>query len=121
MIFGGKPRIILEKIIRGELLLFISEPILSELAAVLQRPKFGFPAAIVNQFVTELNGISELIRPSQKIIEIRSDDADNRVLECAVEADAAYIISGDMHLLELKEYQSIQVMSPQQFLDMNAE
>jgi putative PIN family toxin of toxin-antitoxin system len=116
LLFGGNPREILGRAIRGELKLCISESILSELGAVLQRPKFGFPPAIVNQIVTELGAISELVRPSEQIRLIEADEADNHVLECAVEARAEYIVSGDAHLLELKEYRSIQVVSPQKFL-----
>ena len=117
LLFGGRPRIILEKVVRRELTLCISEPILAELAGVLQRPKFGFGATAVNQIVAELSAISELIRPSQEFAVIGADQADNRVIECAVEANAEYIISGDMHLLALKEYGSIQVVSPQAFLE----
>ena len=116
LMFGGNPREILDRAIRGELRLCISESILSELGAVLRRPKFGFPPSIVNQIVTELVAISELVIPSQRIRLIEADKADNHVLECAVEARAECIVSGDAHLLELREYKTIQVVSPQQFL-----
>mgnify|MGYP000433292301 CR=1 FL=1 len=99
------------------MILCISEPILSELSGVLQRPKFGFSPAIVNQIMTELNAISVLVRPKEEITEIKMDGADNRVPECAVEANADYIVSGDAHLPELRGYESIQVVSPQQFMD----
>ena len=116
LLFGGNPREILNRTIRGDLKLCISEAILSELGAVLQRPKFGFAAALVNQISMELSSISELANPREKIRLIEADEADNHVLECAVEAHAEYIISGDAHLLELTEFRSIQVVSPQQFL-----
>jgi hypothetical protein len=89
---------------------------MTELGNVLQRSKFGFPHTIVNQIVMELNAISELVLPIEKIEQIEADEADNHVLECAVEAHADYIVSGDAHLLELKKFRSIQVVSPQQFL-----
>jgi len=63
----------------------------------------------------ELSSISELVNPQERIRLIEADEADNHVLECAVEAHAEYIISGDAHLLELTEFRSIQVVSPQQF------
>jgi putative PIN family toxin of toxin-antitoxin system len=89
---------------------------MSELGNVLQRSKFGFPSTVVNQIVTELSAISEIVLPSEKIQEIAADEEDNHVFECAVEARANYIVSGDAHLLELKKFRSIQVVSPQQFL-----
>ena len=119
LLFGGNPREILDRVIRGEAILCISEPILTELGNVLQRSKFGFPHIIVNQISTELSAISELVLPIEKIQEITADEADNYILECAVEAHADYIVSGDSHLLELKKCRSIQVVSPQQFLALH--
>jgi putative PIN family toxin of toxin-antitoxin system len=116
LLFGGNPREILDRVIRGEVILCLSESIMTELGNVLQRSKFGFPHTIVNQIATELSAISELVMPIEKIQEITADEADNYILECAVEAHADYIISGDSHLLELKKFRSIQVVSPQQFL-----
>ena len=119
LLFGGNPREILDRVTRGEVMLCLSEPILTELGNVLQRSKFGFPHTIVNQIVTELSAISELVLPAEKIQEIKADEADNHVLGCAVEAHADYIVSGDSHLLELKKCRSIQVVSPQQFLSLH--
>lgn len=116
LMFGGNPRAILEKAIRGELRLCLCEKIFSELTNVLQRPKFGIPLGVVNQILSELAAIGELVVPSKKILEIDVDPADNRVLECALEARADYIISGDNHLLELGEYSSISIVSPHEFL-----
>jgi len=36
-------------------------------------------------------------------------------LECAIAGGASYIITGDKHLLELKEYQGIVILSPAGF------
>ena len=119
LLFGGNPREILDRVIRGEIVLCLSESITSELAKVLQRPKFGFSPTIVNQIVTELSAISELVLPTEMIQEIRADETDNRVLECAFEASAEYIVSGDVHLLELQKFGSIQIVNPQQFLELH--
>jgi putative PIN family toxin of toxin-antitoxin system len=116
LMFGGNPREVLQRAIRGELRLCLSEEILSELGAVLQRPKFGFSVTTVNQILSELAAIAELVVPSKEISQIKDDPADNRVLECAVEAGAEYVISGDNHLLDLGEYSSIRILNPHQFL-----
>lgn len=116
LMFGGNPREILQKAIRGELKLCLSEAILSELGTVLQRPKFGFSMTTVNQLLSELAAIAELVVPSEEIALIASDPTDNRVLECAVEAAAEYIVSGDNHLLDLGEYTTIKILNPSRFL-----
>lgn len=116
LMFGGKPREILQKAIRGELRLCLSEEILSELGEVLQRPKFGFSVTMVNQILSELAAITELVVPSKEISQIKVDPADDRVLECAIEARADYVVSGDNHLLDLGKYSSIRIVSPHEFL-----
>ena len=61
LMFGGNPRTILEKVIRGDIELYLSEAIISELGEVLKRPKFGLPLSIVNQIISELSAISESV------------------------------------------------------------
>jgi len=56
--------------------------------------------------------------PSKQISEIEVDPTGNRVLECAVEAGAEYVVSGDNHLLDLGQYSSIRILTPYQFLQL---
>ena len=118
LMFGWNPRMILESVIRGDLDLFVSEAIIFEFGEVLKRPKFGIPPSIINQIISELSTISELVRPSGNIAKKTDDPADNRILECAVEAKADYIVSGDNHLRELKEYRSFKIVTPQDLLEI---
>jgi hypothetical protein len=46
------------------------------------------------------------------------DPEDNMVLECAIEAEAEYIVSGDKDLLELKEYRGIRIIRAGDFLNL---
>jgi predicted nucleic acid-binding protein len=50
---------------------------------------------------------------------ITEDEPDNRILECALEGDAAVIISGDHHLRRLETFRGIPIMTPRQFLDVH--
>ena len=95
LLFGGKPRRILEGDIRGEIELLLSEPIVEELREVLQRPKFGLPSVLVQTIISELASVGVLVKPTVSINKIRHDPADNRILECATEGHAEYIVSGD--------------------------
>lgn len=51
---------------------------------------------------------------------VEPDWADNRVLECAVAGEASYIITGDAHLLQLKEYRGIVILTPVEFLTFSS-
>jgi putative PIN family toxin of toxin-antitoxin system len=117
ILFGGKPRQILEKAIRGEIRLCLSEAILEELKGVLKRSKFDYSPEIIQFVHTELTGIADFVNPSETINVVLEDPEDNRVLECAVEAKANYIITGDFHLLKLSRYRNIEVLNAVAFLE----
>ena len=117
VLFGGKPRQVLEKAIRGEIRLCISEPILEELKGVLQRPKFGYSAEMIQVILTELAAISDFVEAAKSINIVLEDSQDNRILECAVEAKANYIVTGDSHLLKLSRYQNIEILNAVAFLE----
>ena len=42
--------------------------------------------------------------------------ADSRILECALESRAAYIVSGDKHLLELGQFEGVPILDAAAFL-----
>jgi putative PIN family toxin of toxin-antitoxin system len=116
ILFGGKPRQILEKAIHGEIRLCISEPILEELRGVLRRPKFGYSPEMIQFILTELAGIADFVNPSGIINVVLEDPKDNMILECATEAEANYIVTGDSHLLKLGRHQNIEVLNAVAFL-----
>ncbi len=117
ILFGGKPREILEKAIRGEIRLCLSEPILEELKGVLRRSKFEYSPEMIQFILTELTGIADFVNPSETINIALEDLEDNRILECAVEAKANYVVSGDLHLLKLSGYFNIEVLNAATFLE----
>jgi putative PIN family toxin of toxin-antitoxin system len=117
ILFGGKPRQILEKAIRGEIRLCLSEPILEELKGALQRSKFDYSPEMIQFILTELTGIADFVNPSETINIVSEDPEDNTILECAVEAKANYVISGDLRLLKPSRYLNIEVLNAAAFLE----
>jgi predicted nucleic acid-binding protein len=53
---------------------------------------------------------------TQKIFAVQDDPDDNKFLECALQCKADYIISGDTHLLDLKEFEGIKILRAAEFL-----
>ena len=47
---------------------------------------------------------------------VREGPDDNRILECALAADADVIVSGDRHLLKLGAHEGITILTPRDFL-----
>lgn len=49
---------------------------------------------------------------------VKADPDDNKIIACAVESNAQYIISGDHHLTDLKKYENIRIVNPDMFLKL---
>ena len=67
--------------------------------------------------MTRLINHCEIFEPRKKLNIIKSDPADNKVLECTLGAKAQYIISGDNHLLRLKDFMGIKIVTAAEFLE----
>jgi uncharacterized protein len=98
--------------------LFISKEILSEVEDVISREKFGFTIQKISSALEAILSFSEIIDPDIKVDVIKSDPDDNKILECAIACRASYIVSGDSHLLELREYGSIKIINPKTALEL---
>jgi len=117
VLFGGEPRKVLDLVISGSIDCTLSTAILDELRGVLERPKFGFSANVCLHIIEELHGICDIISPSVSVDVISSDPDDNRILECAVEAHAHFIVSDDPHFLDLGKFKKIRILSPAGYLN----
>ena len=116
--FKGKLREILDLIWKEEIKVCISLFILRELEKVLEEV-FGWDKERIGSTVERIKDKTIEVQPKVKISVIKEKNDDNRILECAVEGNAQYIVSGDKHhLLPLSEYQGINILSPAEFLEI---
>ncbi len=100
--------------VRGRFELFTSIAILTETANTL-RNKFAWSQGKIEDLLTNV-GQSAVVVKTQPHIHILRDEPDNRILECAVEADAQLIVTGDQHLLALQRFQGTSIMKLSEFL-----
>ena len=114
--FKGQPREVLDLAWKGEIEVYISPFILKELTGTLKKD-FGWSNEQIKDTIQRIKAKAISIRPKIKVSVVKEKDDDNRILECAIEGDVRYLISGDKkHLLPLKEYRGIKILSPAQFL-----
>lgn len=114
--YGGVCDEVLKLVREKNLELLISPEILAEFADVLYR-KFKFSPEKTKEAVTQIREISTLIIPVKRLAIIKKHNPDNRILECAIEGKARYIISGDEHhLLPLRKFRGIKILTPAEFL-----
>ena len=103
-------------------LLLISSAILDEIGRVLQYPKLkkrhGWPETRIQRFLEDLARLAVPTPGKLSLSVITDDPADNRYVECAVEGEADYLVSGDGHLLKLGAYENILILRPREFFDV---
>ncbi len=114
--FAGKPSEVLELFIKEEIEVYISPFILRELERIL-REKFEWDEERITRVLSYIKEKAIEVQPKFKLSVIKKKGEDNRILECALEGRVQYIISGDKrHILPLKEYEGIKILSPTEFL-----
>lgn len=116
LFWKGYPRVIYDLIRERKLAMLLSKDIESELIRVLGYAKFGLSPKEIGPFVNNIRGNAEHVGVTSKISLITSDPTDNVFLDCAVDGNADYIISGDRHLLEIGGFQNIQIVKAKDFL-----
>jgi putative PIN family toxin of toxin-antitoxin system len=114
--FGGVPDQVLALARRGLIAMFVSKPILEEIEGVL-KGKFQWPPSRTRDALAAISEFAKEVQPTERISVIGKDEPDNRVLECALAAEATIIVSGDSHLRDLGSFQRIRILSPRAFLD----
>mgnify|MGYP001604007647 CR=1 FL=1 len=97
--------------------LILSLQILAEFRNVIQREKFGYPPLLVEAIIQNILSICEIVVPRETLDVVKEDPDDDKILECAIAGKANYIISGDNHLLKLKEYNGIKIVKTKDMHD----
>jgi putative PIN family toxin of toxin-antitoxin system len=114
---GGALVLVLEKWDQGKFTVIVTTDILDEYFQVISRPKFRLKQETIDKITRYIYQFSEFVVPEERIHVIEADPKDDKFLEAAIAGKVDFIVSGDNHLLELKEFRSIPIISGREFLD----
>ena len=117
-LFGGRPGKIFDAAIDRRFTLAVSPTIVAEYREVLSRRKFGLSPDGIGILVSDLEAHATMYYPTKSHNVIADDPDDNAILDCAVEANADYIVSGDGHLTDLQEVDGIRIVTPAEFVEL---
>ena len=113
---GGKAEEAYLHCLQGHYTLYSSVAILTETAQKL-REKFGWQENKITRLLKAISKVATVIK-TRPHIHLLDDDPDNRILECAIAAEAGFIVTGDRHLLSLKHFQNISILKLSDFLEV---
>jgi len=114
---GGALVLVLEKWDEGKFTVIVTTDVVSEYFEVLNRPKFRLTQETIDKITRYIYQFSEFVVPEEQIRFIQDDPKDDKFLEAAIAGKVDFIVSGDNHLLALKEFRSIPIISGREFLD----
>jgi len=107
---------------QGEFDLVVSLSVLDEIEDVLTRPRIirqqWMTREEVSVLILRLQTAATIVLDRLDLKVVIEDPDDDKFFSAAHEGDADYIVSGDPHLLEIKEYQGIKILAPARFLKL---
>ena len=116
------PRQVAQLWFEGRVTLCLSEPIVTEYQRVLREIGAVSEAeerALIEAFASG-EGVLYTADPPP-VDDVSPDPDDDRFLECALEMEADFVVSGDSDPLERGSYMGIPVLAPREFLEQVGE
>ena len=110
----GAPAAILDSAISKRFRLFVSEALLKEYTEVLAREYLHLDQLRTARFIKALRDAATLVVPRKKVVAARDPD-DNRIIECAIEARADFIVTGNSRDFPL-QFHGVRIVAPRDFL-----
>ena len=96
-----------------------SKETFQEFSLALRYPKFALTEEEIRDIVEEeVLPFFEVVKVKEKIKGICSDPDDDKFLSCGIAGAAEFIVTGDRHLLAVKEFRSVRIISPSKFFSL---
>ena len=107
----------------GTLIIYTSLEIMAEIHRVLNYPKFeqyiDKQKASSGELFAKIASLCTIIQVDQIVKSVCSDADDEKFLSCALAANVEVLVSGDRHLLDLKQYKSVRIVTAREFYEEN--
>jgi putative PIN family toxin of toxin-antitoxin system len=114
----GNPRKVFDRVANGLDELFTTDEILQEATEVLSLKKFDLNKKEIEDYIKIIESYSIKIILRNEIEEICRDKDDDKILQCSLEGNVDFIITGDDDLLVLEKYNDIRIVKPKEYLDL---
>lgn len=120
LIKSGKPRELIFELARGKIQTVTSRNMLEEFIEITDDPRIrryvGEDDTIA--FLRAIGSVARIIKVRSRFKVVKEDPDDDMVLRTAHDGKVDYIVSGDKHLLLLKEFRGIKIVTVSQMLSI---
>lgn len=120
LISKGKPRTLLRQVYKNKFTLILSIEILNEFINVASREYFQeyVDERKIAEFTRALASLAHFIIIKSKFEVVKEDPDNDIVLRTAYDGKAEYIVTGDKHLLALKKFREIKIITVSEMLEL---
>jgi len=112
----GLPAAILDLAANKIILMCVSAALLAEYKEVLNRPRLKLPPHRIAAALVVIRKTSLFVKPTRTVTLIKTDEPDNRLLECAEASGADYLVTGNTKHFP-KTFKNTVIVTPKQFMD----
>lgn len=114
--FGGNPRKIVEAIVDSNIDAYATPEIIEEYMEIIESMVKRKQGRLNQSALYPLFSSLKIIEKTSEIKVCRDPD-DDKFIGCAMDSKALYIVSGDNDLLDIHEYEGIQIITAKEFCD----
>ena len=118
----GTPGQIIQAFLRDSSFeLVLSEPIVEEVLEALAYPKVRKAARSKDDsslWLEDLVVLSHLVSEDAHVPRLSEDPDDDKDIACAIAGRATFIVTGDPDLLDVRQHESVRIVTPREFLDL---
>ena len=119
---GASGEILTSLLEKGSFEVVVSPAILAEVRRCFSYPKvrryIKASEEELGLWVASLELIAQPVEGNLRIHAVAEDPDDNKYIEAAVEGLAQFVVTGDKHLLSLRTYENIRIVTPRLFLGL---
>jgi putative PIN family toxin of toxin-antitoxin system len=102
---------------KGKMIPVISKETFDELTRVLQYSKFSLSKDEIKSVIEhEILPYFEIIEVVKIVKGVCKDPEDDKFISCALSASADCIVSGDKDFCDLRQYKTVKIINPSDFL-----
>lgn len=113
----GNPHKIVEKALDKKFEAFTTLEILQDVEKVMRRD-FDEPEEMIKRQISLILTYAEIVAPKYVGNVVKEDPDDDMILRCSARINAEYIVSGNKHLLKLKNFGNTKIVTAREFLDI---
>jgi putative PIN family toxin of toxin-antitoxin system len=114
--FSGVPAQILDLNTDEAFVLCLSPAIVEETKRILA-DRFNWRLDALSAVLQPIVSRAVMVQPKRRVAACTDPD-DNRILECAVESQSDFVVTGDDHLLRLGAFEGIRIVKSREFLEV---